>query len=59
MVPIQATQPEAYRMPLPPDVDDFKVPDFDVLMKLVHNRSVDEAMKLLKGEQSSLNWSMI
>lgn len=55
-------------MPLPPDVDDFKVPDFDVpspesfgppsaqvLMKLVHNRSVDEAMKLLKGEQSCLD----
>eukprot|EP00435_Cladocopium_sp_Y103_P038946 s1968_g10.t1 len=43
---------KAYRMPLPADVDEFKIPDFSVLLKLVHNRSADDALKFLKEKQS-------
>jgi len=43
---------KAYRMPLPADVDEFQVPKFSVLMKLVNNRSPEEALKHLKEKES-------
>lgn len=43
---------KAYRMPLPADVDEFKIPDFSVLLKLVHNRSADDALNILKEKQT-------
>ncbi|CAE7258465.1 unnamed protein product, partial [Symbiodinium necroappetens] len=42
---------KAYRMPLPADVDDFKVPVFSELMKMVNNRSPEEALKHLKEKE--------